>query len=252
MQKLFILILTTSILSLVMCSSSESPEASFEKFKQAACQKNTEEFLSRIDFNSLAISNFKEKNPQATDAEIQAYVTSQKYNEDLNKFKENIKKLITENDNELCKFTLIKTTTNGDVATLNVQENPDNPYLIYKYTFRKSGNKWLWASVEGLDNPPLAISSADLYEEYKSNEIAADQKYKGKTVQITGKINQIGKDIANQVYFTIGSGIMGDVQCIIKKSHIDKVASLKPGQEIEVTGVCDGKVMIVELKECVF
>lgn len=252
MKKLPSILFLIVIMALSQCSKGESPETSFEKFKQAGCMGNADEALSRMDMKALAISVFKEGNPQAADVDIQAYITSPKYNEDVSQMTARFKKTLSQKDNDLCKMAGIKSEINGNTAIIHVQENPDNPYLIFKHIYVKRGNTWLWSSIDGLVNPPLYISSDTLYREYQSNVIAADQKYKGKAIQITGTINQIGKDIATQVYFTVGSGIMGDVQCFVKPSLIDKVASLKPGQNIEVTGICNGKLMIVELKECVF
>lgn len=252
MQKISVIILATAILSIVMCSSSESPETSFEKFKQAACQGNVDEIFSRIDIKALSISNYKENNPNASDADIQIYLASPKYNEAINKFKENIKNLISQKDNDICKFNLIESKTEGNTAILHIQEKPDNPYLIYKYTFKKNGNRWLWASVDGILNEPIKLNSDTLQREYGSNSIASDQKYKGKVIEIKGKIFKVDKDVTGKVYIALGEKLLPDTMCYIKSSNIQKVSELKAGSDITLTGVCSGLNLLPVITECVF
>lgn len=49
------------------------------------------------------------------------------------------------------------------------------------------------------------VVGADNYaKEYDDNEIAADQKFKGKKLLITGKIESINKDIAGNGYLSLG------------------------------------------------
>ena len=65
------------------------------------------------------------------------------------------------------------------------------------------------------DTKPNAIVSArKLYKEYNANEIAADEKYKGQIIQVTGIIRDIGNDIMDNAYVTlIGDQYFGDIQC---------------------------------------
>ena len=51
--------------------------------------------------------------------------------------------------------------------------------------------------------PSVKISASRLYKEYDANEIAADQKYKGKIIEVTGVIRDIGNDIMNNAYVTL-------------------------------------------------
>ena len=40
--------------------------------------------------------------------------------------------------------------------------------------------------------PVLSVNSKTLYKDYTNNEIAADDKYKGKVIQVSGTIRDIG------------------------------------------------------------
>lgn len=252
MKKFHLVLLSLIVLALTLCSSSESPEASFEKLKQAACQGNADEVLDRVDVSSLAVSLYKENNPQADDTAIKSYKSTSQFTEQVNQMSEAIKKKVTQKNSDLCKLIFKESKIEGDVAVVHVQEDSTNPYYIEKFTFKKNESRWIWVSVDGFVNPPIEVTATNLYNEYQSNVVSADQKYKGKTIRLSGKINQIGKDIADRIFITVGKGIVGDVYCYISSSYVNKTASLKPGDSIIITGVCNGKTIIPELKECVF
>lgn len=48
--------------------------------------------------------------------------------------------------------------------------------------------------------PSYTLSADQLYREYESNEVAADEKYKGEIVIVYGEIQDIGKDIMDEPY----------------------------------------------------
>ena len=100
-------------------------------------------------------------------------------------------------------------------------------------------------------NPPLEVSANQLYADYEANGVSADQQYKDKVLQVTGVVNNIDKDIMDQVYVTLkGDGVIGDVQCFFSDDYINEAAQLQKGQKITVVGKCEGKMMNVMLKGC--
>lgn len=93
------------------------------------------------------------------------------------------------------------------------------------------------------------ISAGDLVSSYTSNEVAADNNFKGKKFYVEGYIESIGKDILDDIYVTLKSGdLIRSVQCYIEDQ--DKVAQLRKGQKITVIGECDGLMMNVLMKNC--
>ncbi len=97
----------------------------------------------------------------------------------------------------------------------------------------------------------IEISASDLFAEYQNNSVAADQKYKGKKLKVTGTINDIGKDIADDTYITIETGEMFyEIQCYFLDSELDDVAGLKKGDSVTLIGTCDGMSINVILKRC--
>ncbi len=98
--------------------------------------------------------------------------------------------------------------------------------------------------------PVLKVSSKTLYKNYSNNEIAADEKYKGKIIQVRGTIRDIGKDIMDEAYISlIGDDFFGDVQCFFPDQSY--LLNLKKGQRVNVLGYCDGLFMNIILQNCI-
>lgn len=97
----------------------------------------------------------------------------------------------------------------------------------------------------------ITISASDLYSAYNDNEIAADQKYKGKQLEVSGTVQDIGKDIFDSIYVTLETAeLMGSIQVYFEKGQEDAIAALSKGQELTVVGKGDGfLIMTVTLKK---
>lgn len=95
------------------------------------------------------------------------------------------------------------------------------------------------------------VTATQLFSEYRENEVAADEKYKGKSVVVTGEVESIGKDITDTMYVTLKtkSSVFG-IQAFFSDAHKSTVASMKKGQRLSVKCQCDGKMMNVLLKHC--
>ena len=60
----------------------------------------------------------------------------------------------------------------------------------------------------------VRISADKLLLEYQGNEIAADQKYRGRILQVSGMATSIGKNILDKPYSALGSGDKWEVGCV--------------------------------------
>ena len=95
------------------------------------------------------------------------------------------------------------------------------------------------------------LDAFTLVREYSNNEVAADEKYKGKLLVVSGVIDKIGKDIADAMYVELKGGgefELRGVQCYCDDSHT--LSGLSNGQWVKIRGTCDGLMMNVQLKEC--
>ena len=99
-------------------------------------------------------------------------------------------------------------------------------------------------------NPSVIITASKLYKEYNANEIAADEKYKGKIIEVTGVIRDIGNDIMDNAYITlVGDEYFGDIQCYFNEKSV--VAKLSKGKRITVIGSCSGLMINVQINNCI-
>lgn len=101
--------------------------------------------------------------------------------------------------------------------------------------------------------PDYEVTIAGITKEYDSNEVAADNKYKGKTIRITGRVDSVGKDLVNSMYVTLkhpDQWAIRNVQFFFDKSHADELASLSKGQQVTIQGTVDGLMMNVLVKKC--
>lgn len=102
--------------------------------------------------------------------------------------------------------------------------------------------------------PDMKVKATGIMKEYEENEAAADGKYKGKTLQVSGVIDKIDTEFMDDEEYVINIGGGTDfefftVNCDDQDSK--DVASLKKGQKITVVGDFeDGGDLGVELKNC--
>ena len=99
----------------------------------------------------------------------------------------------------------------------------------------------------------MAVSAQKLSADYEANEVAADQKYKGAPLLITGTVSGIRKDFVDAPYVSlIGDGYLHDVQASFGTKTDGTLAKLSKGQKMVI--VCEvGEQIVTEvmLKNCI-
>ena len=101
--------------------------------------------------------------------------------------------------------------------------------------------------------PDFTVSAADLCREYVANSIAADFKYKGKLIEVSGMVKAIDKDFADTIYVILDSQnpeSVTDAQLYFSDAHEKEAAALNKGEHFGAICRCDGKFMDVMLKDC--
>jgi len=96
------------------------------------------------------------------------------------------------------------------------------------------------------------VTAAEIVDEYESNEVAAQQKYGDKIVEITGIVDDIGLDIMDDPYITIGSG--GDWEVVQVQAMLAEgvdAASVESGSEITIKGKVSSKMMNILVDGCI-
>lgn len=102
--------------------------------------------------------------------------------------------------------------------------------------------------------PDILVTSANLSKEYSENEVAADQKYKDKLVEISGKITSVDNDTFDDgmiVRLSDGKYDVNNAWCYMKESERDKVLAFKKGQQVTLIGKGDSATLgSPVLKDC--
>lgn len=99
---------------------------------------------------------------------------------------------------------------------------------------------------------PTLVKAEDLLATYKTNSIAADQKYRGKVIGVGGQIHSFGRS-GNDPYILI-AGIPAEpgryVRCKFRKGQENRLVNLKKDGLIVAIGTCKGQAIYVDLVDC--
>lgn len=97
--------------------------------------------------------------------------------------------------------------------------------------------------------PDFTISANTLYEDYEADEVAADAKYLGKILEISGRVQTSDNDQENNKKIILNTGDpLSEIQCIMAENNHEEV---EIGEEISLRCICTGKLMDIVLNKCV-
>ena len=94
----------------------------------------------------------------------------------------------------------------------------------------------------------IPVTAEEYYRAYKANEVTADDKYKGKAIQIRGIVRAIGKDLLDKPYVSLGAGDFGEVP--VYNIEIEQARKLAVGMEIDVTCFGNGMMLAIPNLDC--
>ena len=103
-------------------------------------------------------------------------------------------------------------------------------------------------------NDATRVTAPTLLAAYKKDKAASDKLYKGKLVEVTGTVDEVGTDPifrAPEVMLSGGATAQAPgVDCIFEPKFAAQVAKLQKGQTLAVLGTCDGYAVNVLLLHC--
>ena len=89
---------------------------------------------------------------------------------------------------------------------------------------------------------PIQVSALELYQEWDSNQVAAEAKYKDQWVLVTGKISNIAEAGSGyDVKLRTEDFSLTEIVCKVDASQVDTVLALQEGQYIAIHGVLEGQ-----------
>ncbi|MBK6941566.1 MAG: hypothetical protein IPH13_15420 [Planctomycetes bacterium] len=110
-----------------------------------------------------------------------------------------------------------------------------------------------WEREAELEARGMPVGPAEVVAAYESNEIAADRRFKGKRLRLTGVVADIGRDILDTAYITIESGNrVRKVQVFFGDEFESDIAKLRRGMTVTVVGRCNGLMLHVMLIDASF
>lgn len=102
--------------------------------------------------------------------------------------------------------------------------------------------------------PAFSLTAIKMASDYKENEVAADAKYKGKLVELSGTVDTIGKDISDTPYIAFETEnqyeVINRVQCMFKDGDTQALSAVSKGQKITLRGTVSGSLGNIIVKDC--
>ncbi len=113
-----------------------------------------------------------------------------------------------------------------------------------------SGGGSLLQEEDGL----LSVSAKEVQQAYDKNQVAADQKYYQKALLVSGVISSIDSGLGNEPYITLrGINEFIGSHAAFKEGNIEKISTLRKGQELSLVCMGGGAVMgIPGFDDCQF
>lgn len=100
------------------------------------------------------------------------------------------------------------------------------------------------------NNPVLAIDVDELAGAFEHNGLAAERRFGGQLVAVTGPVATVFRGKA-ALYVTMLGGEFGSLLCAFPEDAIDDLVELRRGDVLVIEGtVPAGRTMTVRLREC--
>ena len=118
---------------------------------------------------------------------------------------------------------------------------------MYWYAFMRPHTNMLKAEAE------VKLSASDLFNDFSSNEAAANTKYIGKIIEVTGNIVQVNTD-ETQTSIILEDELFG-VSTYLDSSFVasnpNLIQEINPNQSVTIRGQCDGMLSDVVISRAV-
>jgi hypothetical protein len=103
------------------------------------------------------------------------------------------------------------------------------------------------------DEPPEVVDLREMLHEYASNEVRADDRYKGHVVQFSGVAGSLQRGHIGGITLTVGTGAAferPEVHCSFDDRQTARVKSLNKGDHVSVRGIVNGLAVDILIDHC--
>lgn len=98
--------------------------------------------------------------------------------------------------------------------------------------------------------PEYFVAANELIAEFEENESAADKKYVGKAVEVTGKVTEVMEKDNSFVILLGDSTFVSRVSCTLQGNQDSMAYGLRKDDVLTVRGICSGRLLDVILTDC--
>jgi hypothetical protein len=103
-----------------------------------------------------------------------------------------------------------------------------------------------------LQEAPVAkLSTEILWQEYRKDRKAADRKYWGRAIEVTGKVTSVARDPPARILFVPSDAAAGVQAGLLDDRSAATLADAAPGQRLTLRCFCEGLSTHVILKSCI-
>ena len=97
----------------------------------------------------------------------------------------------------------------------------------------------------------VTINADTLYQQYQQDERAADQKYMGKVIEVSGKLSEVQHSGNAEIWILSTQPGGGGINCQLFPGSVQADKEPKVGDAITIKGRCTGFLMDVNMADCV-
>ncbi|TXC81474.1 OB-fold protein [Luteibaculum oceani] len=97
--------------------------------------------------------------------------------------------------------------------------------------------------------PAATLTAEELYSEFETSESAANEKYLGKVIEVSGKVVSTENRDGNVSVLLSADSDLGGVQCSLDSTY--REVKVKVGDELRLKCQCNGMLFDVALNRCV-